>query len=129
MRERERKGEGEREGGIFSLTLAAVQLPHVHAHIRRETDRVRERKREREKTDFLLFCSADACVTYLLPDFPATFLFFLAIFILFSSSHSSFLWNELFSCLHRFHASMGTAVSKRKNLRNDAISSVAAKVR
>lgn len=127
MRERERKGEGERGGGIFSLTLAAVQLPHVHAHIRRETDRVRERKRE--KTDFLLFCSADACVTYLLPDFPATFLFFLAIFILFSSSHSSFLWNELFSCLHRFHASMGTAVSKRKNLRNDAISSVAAKVR
>lgn len=71
-RERERKGEGERGGGglgIFSLTLAAVQLPHVHAHIRRETDRVRERK----KTDFLLFCSADACVTYLLPDFPATF--------------------------------------------------------
>jgi len=39
------------------------------------------------------------------------------------------LWNERVSCLRRFHVSMGTAVSKRKNLRNDAISSVAAKVR
>ncbi|KAJ8413817.1 hypothetical protein AAFF_G00064150 [Aldrovandia affinis] len=39
------------------------------------------------------------------------------------------LWNELFFRLCRFHSSMGTAVSKRKNLRNDAISSVAAKVR
>ena len=29
----------------------------------------------------------------------------------------------------RFQLSMGTAVSKRKNMRNDAISSVAAKVR
>ncbi|KAM7393060.1 hypothetical protein PAMA_007941 [Pampus argenteus] len=39
------------------------------------------------------------------------------------------VWNEQFSCLRRFHVSMGTAASKRKNLRNDAISSVAAKVR
>lgn len=39
------------------------------------------------------------------------------------------IWNVLFSCKRCFHASMGTAVSKRKNLRNDAISSVAAKVR
>lgn len=36
---------------------------------------------------------------------------------------------SVFSPLGRFHFSMGTAVSKRKNLRSDAISSVAAKVR
>lgn len=37
-------------------------------------------------------------------------------------------WSAL-SLLGRFPFSMGTAVSKRKNLRSDAISSVAAKVR
>lgn len=40
------------------------------------------------------------------------------------------LWNALHFLLWvRFHFRMGTAVSKRKNLRSDAISSVAAKVR
>lgn len=42
-----------------------------------ERDRQSKTEKERKKTDFLLFCSADACVTYLLPDFPATFYFFL----------------------------------------------------
>lgn len=41
----------------------------------------------------------------------------------------SLLWYEHFSRPCRFHVSMGTAASKRRNLRNDAISSVAAKVR
>ncbi|XP_035246155.1 NMDA receptor synaptonuclear signaling and neuronal migration factor [Anguilla anguilla] len=45
------------------------------------------------------------------------------------NSNCTRLWNELFLCQRCFHFSMGTAVSKRKNLRNDAISSVAAKVR
>lgn len=38
-------------------------------------------------------------------------------------------WNDRFSLPRRFHVSMGAAASRRKNLRNDAISSVAAKVR
>lgn len=60
-----------------------------------------------------------------LPDFN-----FLRIFFACSLSHScARVWNEPFSSQRSFHVSMGTAASKRRNLRNDAISSVAAKVR
>lgn len=56
------------------------------------------------------------------------FSFFHGGFLLCLFSHQSVEWSAL-SPLGRFHFSMGTAVSKRKNLRSDAISSVAAKVR
>ncbi|KAM4531975.1 NMDA receptor synaptonuclear signaling and neuronal migration factor isoform 2-T2 [Fundulus diaphanus] len=98
------------------------------------------RRKHRSRPSVSSLCRG-ACKTHRLPDLTPTFiLFFLFDFsffycFIFSASQSlrsrspSSVWNEHFSRLRRFHVSMGTAVSKRKNLRNDAISSVAAKVR
>ena len=56
------------------------------------------------------------------------FIYVLRVFLLFYFLPTGG-WNDLLFLLCCFHFSMGTAVSKRKNLKNDAISSVAAKVR
>lgn len=57
------------------------------------------------------------------------FVFLHLVFLLFVSlADQSVEWSA-FSPLGRFHSSMGTAVSRKKNVRSDAISSVAAKVR
>lgn len=106
---------------------------------RAESEEEARRREERRQP------SVSALQTHQLKDFPPTFFLFLSqgfvflnfFFFLVAFLHPSFYsyhcyyyqWNEQFPRLRRFHVSMGTTVSKRKNLRNDAISSVAAKVR
>lgn len=124
-REKERNRERERGLCIFSHTLTAVQLPHVL--ISWET----QREQVWHSSLFCIISSADACETYVLQDFQLCFPSFCCcgFYTVLVVAFLPCLWNERVSCLRRFHVSMGTAVSKRKNLRNDAISSVAAKVR
>lgn len=128
INEREREGEvergRERERSVYFPPHAdsCAATPHTCSHPGGEKERG-----ETLTSPFFSFA----------PGFlPLQLLFFFFLFLWDFSTVSSVafatrsrVWHEQLSCLRRLHASMGTAVSKRKSLRNDAISSVAAKVR